>query len=69
MKFFFKLKNLNKKFKSILIKKKAKKKFVNRNVIFENLIRKKNFTKKWFLNNFEIFNYYLPQDEKKNLVI
>lgn len=65
MKFFFKLKNLDKVFQSILIKKKAKKKFVNRKVIFENLIRKKNFTKKWFLNNFEIFNYYLPQDEKK----
>ena len=50
MKFFFKLKNLDKVFQSILIKKKVKKKFVNRKVIFENLIRKKNFTKKWFTN-------------------
>ena len=65
MKFFFKLKNLDKLFQSIFIKKKAKKKLIKRKVIFENLIEKKNFTEKWFLNNFEIFNYYLPQDENK----
>ena len=48
MKFFFKLKNLDKVFQSILIKKKAKKKFVNRKVVFENLIEKKILQKNGF---------------------
>ena len=65
MKFFFKLKNLDKLLKSIFIKKKAKKELLNRKVVFESIIKKKNFKEKYFLNNFEIFNYYLPKDENK----
>ena len=65
MKFFFKLKNLDLLFKSIFIKKIAKKKLIQKKIAFEDLIKKKNFNEKWFLNNFEIFNYYLPKDENQ----
>ena len=65
MKFFFKLKNLDLLFISIFIKKIAKKKLIQKKIAFEDLIKKKNFNEKWFLNNFEIFNYYLPKDENQ----
>ena len=64
--FLFKLKNLIIIIKSRRLKKKIKLKhsIVKKN--FENLIKTKDFSQKWFLNNFEIFHHYLPKDLAKN---
>ena len=32
---------------------------------FEEMILKKEFKEKWFLNNFEIFHYFFPKDYEK----
>ena len=64
--FLFKLKNLIIIIKSRFIKKKIKVKYkiIKRN--FENYIKKKNFSEKWFLNNFEVFHHYLPKNINAN---
>ena len=62
----FKLKNLIIITKSRVLKKKIKSKYSVIKKKFENLIETKNFSKKWFLNNFEIFHHYLPKDTAEN---
>ena len=58
----FKIKNFYRIFKSKKLKKKIKKKFENCKKNFEEIIKKKNFSSYWFLNNYNIFHYFLPQD-------
>ena len=62
MKLFFKIKNLNTIRKSNKIKKISKTIFNERKTIFKKMIENKFFEEKWFLNNFEVFNYFLPKD-------
>ena len=62
MKLSFKIKNLDTIRKSNKIKKISKKIFKERKTIFEKMIINKLFEERWFLNNFEIFNYFLPKD-------
>ena len=50
---YYKSKSLKKKCKNIYSKKKND---------FIHKISIKNFSNKWFLNNFEIFNYFLPKN-------
>ena len=64
--FLFKLKNLIIIIKSKFLKKKIKAKYKFIKKEFENYIESKNFSQKWFLNNFEIFHYYLPKDPTEN---
>jgi predicted O-methyltransferase YrrM len=64
--FLFKLKNLIIIIKSKFLKKKIKAKYKFTKKKFESYIESKNFSQKWFLNNFEIFHYYLPKDLNKN---
>ena len=59
MKLFFKIKNLNTIRKSNKIKKISKKIFNERKTIFKKMIENKFFEERWFLNNFEVFNYFL----------
>tara|TARA_B110000977_G_C11039727_1_gene478407 strand:+ start:73 stop:765 length:693 start_codon:yes stop_codon:yes gene_type:complete len=63
---FFKLKNLIIIIKSKFLKKKIKLKYNNNKKNFESFIENKSFSQKWFLNNFDLFHYYLPQDPAKN---
>jgi hypothetical protein len=35
-------------------------------VDFKNKLKEYNFTVFWFMNNLEIFNYYLPSDTNKS---
>ena len=65
MKLFFKFLNINIIRKSNKIKKISKKKFKAKKKIFEQIIEEKLFEKKWFLNNFEVFNYFLPEDQNQ----
>ena len=62
--FLFKLRYLPIYYKSKRIKKKAKGLFKSEKVNFEELIDKKKFKDKWFINNFEVFNYFLPNNKK-----
>ena len=62
----FKLKNLIIIIKSRLLKKKIHLKYADIKKKFENFIESKSFTRKWFLNNIEIFCYYLPKDMAKS---
>ncbi len=62
----FKLKNFITIIRSRLLKKKIKLKYKNIKKNFEKNIESKNFTEKWFLNNIEIFCYYLPEDLTKS---
>ena len=64
--FLFKLKNFIIIHKSKFLKKKIKSKYKIIKKQFENYIETKNFSQKWFLNNFEIFHYYLPKDNATN---
>jgi predicted O-methyltransferase YrrM len=59
----FKLKNFFVIFKSRLLKKKLNSR---RKFFFVEYIEKKNFSQKWFLNNFEIFHHYLPKNLDTN---
>ena len=61
----YKLTNLIKYHLSKRIKKKAKKEFKIKKEAFINYIENKQIKDKWFLNNFEVFNYFLPKDENK----
>ena len=62
----FKLKNFLIIIRSRLLKKKIIIKYKKIKNNFENHIESKNFTQKWFLNNIEIFCYYLPEDLTKS---
>ncbi|WP_440669364.1 class I SAM-dependent methyltransferase [Candidatus Pelagibacter sp. HIMB1483] len=61
--FFLKFKYLLYYYKSKVLKKKCKKDYKDEKIQFEQKINKKNFSNKWFLNNFSIFNYFLPKDK------
>ena len=63
--FTFKLKNLSILLKSKLLKKKINKKNIKNKNDFINYINQKFFSEKWFLNNFNIFHYFLPSDSGK----
>jgi predicted O-methyltransferase YrrM len=60
--FIFKLKNFKIISRSRALKKKIKLDFSHLKKEFENYIKLKNFSQKWFLNNFEVFHHYLPKD-------
>ena len=62
----FKVKNLIIIIKSRFLKKKIKLKYKNIKKNFEDFIESKSFSQKWFLNNFEVFHYYLPKDPVTN---
>jgi len=62
--FTFKFKNLSIFLKSKFLKKKSKKSNNVKNN-FINYIKEKNFSEEWFLNNFNIFHYFLPSDSSK----
>lgn len=66
--FLLKLKYLFYYYKSKSLKKKCKVEYSKEKIDFVNKISNKKFTNKWFLNNFEIFNYFLPKsiNEKFN---
>jgi predicted O-methyltransferase YrrM len=55
----FKIKNFFIIFKSRMLKKKLNSGHKDN---FEDYIKTKKFSQKWFLNNFEIFHHYLPKD-------
>jgi hypothetical protein len=61
----FKFKNLLILLKSKLLKKKINKENNKIKNDFINYIKEKNFSEKWFLNNFNIFHYFLPSDLDK----
>ena len=63
--FFIKLKYFNHYYKSKIIKKKCKKQFQTKKLEFDKKIDTKSFSNKWFLNNFDIFNFFLPTDKNK----
>ena len=50
-------------YKSKILKKKCKKNYKDQKIKFENDIKEKNFSNKWFLNNFDIFNFFLPKEK------
>ena len=50
-------------YKSKILKKKCKKNYKDQKIKFEYDIREKNFSNKWFLNNFDIFNFFLPKEK------
>jgi|TARA_B110001450_G_scaffold221587_1_gene217706 predicted O-methyltransferase YrrM len=58
----FKIKNFFIIFKSRILKKKINLKYRQAKKNFDNYISSKNFSQKWFLNNFDIFHHYLPKD-------
>ena len=64
--FLFKFKNIIIITKSKILKKKIKVKYQIIKRRFEKFIESKFFSQKWFLNNFELFHYYLPKDYDKN---
>ena len=64
--FLFKLKNFILIIKSRILKKKTKSKYKILKKSFENFIETKNFSQKWFLNNFDVFHHYLPKDHNAN---
>tara|TARA_X000001036_G_scaffold410860_1_gene423072 strand:+ start:109 stop:789 length:681 start_codon:yes stop_codon:yes gene_type:complete len=61
--FFIKLKYFLYYYKSKTLKKRCKKNYKEEKILFEQKISKKNFSKKWFLSNFDIFNFFLPKDK------
>ena len=50
-------------YKSKILKKKFKKNNKDQKIQFENDIKEKSFSNKWFLNNVYIFSFFLPQDK------
>ena len=54
-----------KRIQSNLLKKKIKKKNIQKFNEFKNLIKTKKFTTFWFLNNLKVFDYFLPADQNK----
>ncbi len=63
--FIFKIQNIIIILKSKRIKKKIKKNFSDKKKIFEKTLLKREFSQKWFLNNFEIFHHFFPKDYNK----
>tara|TARA_B100002052_G_C15875465_1_gene596746 strand:+ start:543 stop:1223 length:681 start_codon:yes stop_codon:yes gene_type:complete len=61
--FFLKLKYFLYYYKSKIIKKRCKKDYADQKRIFEQKINQKNFSQKWFLNNFEVFTFFLPKNK------
>ena len=61
--FFLKLKYFLHYYKSKALKKKCKKDYASQKKIIEEKLDDKNFSQKWFLNNFEIFTFFLPKDK------
>ena len=61
--FFLKLKYFLHYYKSKALKKRCKKDYASQKKIFEQKLDTKNFSQKWFLNNFEIFTFFLPKDK------
>ena len=61
--FFLKLKYFLHYYKSKALKKRCKKDYASQKKIFEEKLDHKNFSQKWFLNNFEIFTFFLPKDK------
>ena len=61
--FFLKLKYFLHYYKSKALKKRCKKDYASQKKIFEQKLEHKNFSQKWFLNNFEIFTFFLPKDK------
>lgn len=60
---FFKIKFLNERVKTRKLKKKIKNyKIFNE---FEEIIKNKKFSTKWFLNNYKIFGFFFPSDFNK----
>ena len=55
-------------YKSKILKKKCKKNYKDQKIKFEYDIKEKNFSNKWFLNNFDIFSFFLPQDKNSKFV-
>ena len=50
------------------LKKNVKKNYKDRKIQFEDDIKEKSFSNKWFLNNFDIFSFFLPQDKNSKFV-
>ena len=61
--FFLKLKYFLHYYKSKALKKRCKRDYASQKKIFEQKLDHKNFSQKWFLNNFEIFTFFLPKDK------
>ena len=55
-------------YKSKILKKKCKKNYKDQKIQFEYDIKEKSFSNKWFLNNFDIFSFFLPQDKNSKFV-
>ena len=64
--FILKIKYLIHFYKSKLIKNKCKKVYHNQKIKFDKIISKKNFSNKWFLNNIDLFNFFLPKNKNEN---
>ena len=62
---YLKFRYLNKFIASKKIKKEAYKQNLNRKEKFKKFLSKKNFSNYWFLNNFDIFHYFLPTNKNK----
>ena len=62
---FLKLKYLLYYYKSKALKKKSKRIFKDKKIDFDQKLSTKNFSNKWFLNNFDIFNFFLPKDKSQ----
>lgn len=63
--FLFKVIFFFERFKSNCLKKKIKKIDDIELNNFKNFIKNKNFTTFWFLNNFKLFSFFLPKNEKE----
>ena len=62
---FIKLRHILDYYRSKLLKKKLKSVYKEKKNTFINEISNIQLTNKWFLNNFEVFNYFLPKDKSK----
>ena len=65
-KFFIKIRYFFIFYKSKFLKKKIYKLGRHHAADFKNKVKEYNFTVFWFMNNLEIFNYYLPRDTNKS---
>ena len=54
-------------YKSKNLKKKSKKLFFSKKKEFLQKILHKNFSNRWFLNNFEIFNFFFTKRERDKI--
>ena len=64
--FFLKIKYLIYFYKSKILKNKCKKIYHNQKKEFDKVISKKKFSNKWFLNNIDLFNFFLPKNKNEN---